>query len=174
MIKHDDLTGRRFGSLTAVKENGRGKDRRILWECECDCGNKTNVAGRDLMNGHTKSCGCRQKLVVSSIRKKHGDRDARLYRVWKSMKKRCENPNDHSYKYYGAKGVKVCEEWHDYSKFKAWALENGYDEHAHRGDCTIDRINPCGDYEPSNCRWVSMAEQNRNKRAKMEEQEDGK
>ena len=80
------------------------------------------------------------------------------------MKKRCENKNCKSYKWYGAKGVSVCDEWHDYSAFKKWALDNGYDEKAEKGECTIDRINPYGDYEPSNCKWVSMAEQARNKR----------
>lgn len=165
MYKHNELKGRRFGKLMAVEEHGRSKDRHILWKCVCDCGNVTIVPSRDLVDGHTLSCGCRQKETISKIRKKHGDRDARLYSVWKSMKKRCENPNTKSYKNYGAMGVKVCEEWHDYSKFKAWAIENGYDETAKRGECTIDRINPYGNYEPENCRWVSMAVQNSNKRA---------
>ena len=80
------------------------------------------------------------------------------------------NPKDKSYKWYGAKGISVCPEWHDYSTFKKWAISNGYDENAKQWDCTIDRINPYGDYEPSNCRWASMAEQAKNKRgsAKME------
>ena len=164
MYKHNDLTGGRYGKLVVVKESGRSKDRRVLWECVCDCGNKTIVPSRDLVNGHSQSCGCRQKEIVASIRKKHGDRDARLYSVWKTMKKRCENPNAKGYEYYGAKGVKVCEEWHDYSKFKSWALANGYDEKAKRGECTIDRINPYGNYEPSNFRWVSVRVQNSNRR----------
>jgi hypothetical protein len=80
------------------------------------------------------------------------------------MKKRCENKTDNSYQWYGAKGVSVCEEWHDYEVFKEWAIVNGYDKNAEYGKCTIDRIDPCGNYEPSNCRWVGIAEQNRNKR----------
>lgn len=83
------------------------------------------------------------------------------------MKKRCENTNHKDYKYYGALGVAVCDEWHDYTKFKAWAMENGYDENAPRGSCTIDRINPCGNYEPSNCRWVGMDVQAKNKRTSV-------
>ena len=83
------------------------------------------------------------------------------------MKKRCENPNCASYKWYGAKGVIVCEEWHDYTKFKEWALSSGYDDTAKKGDCTIDRINPYGNYEPSNCRWVNMKVQANNKRKEV-------
>lgn len=173
MYKHNELKGRRFGKLIVVEEHGRSKDRHILWKCVCDCGTETIVQSRDLIGEHTQSCGCMQKETISKIRKKHGDRDARLYSVWKTMKKRCENPNAKGYEYYGAKGVKVCEEWHDYSKFKAWAVTNGYDENAKYGECTIDRINPYGDYEPANCRWVSMGVQNRNKRSDWRGAEDG-
>lgn len=172
MYKHNDLSGMRFGKLTVMKENGRSKDRHITWDCICDCGNHVTATGRDLVNGHTKSCGCQRKEILSNVRTKHGDRDARLYSVWKTMKKRCENPNCKSYKYYGAMGVSVCEAWHDYRNFKAWALDNGYEETARHGDCTIDRINPCGNYEPANCRWVDMSTQNRNKRSNARGEED--
>lgn len=84
------------------------------------------------------------------------------------MRKRCNNPKDKSYKYYGALGVKVCEEWNSYQAFKVWALNNGYDENAPHGECTIDRINPFGDYTPNNCRWVNMMVQSHNKRARMD------
>lgn len=83
------------------------------------------------------------------------------------MKRRCENSNHKDYKWYGAKGITVCEEWHNYPAFKQWAVENGYDENAPKGKCTIDRINPYGNYEPNNCRWVDMKTQNSNKRNKM-------
>lgn len=164
MYKFNDLTNEHFGKLTVIRQNGRTKDRHIIWECVCECGNIVNVMGKDLKSGHTKSCGCIQADAVRKSRLIHGDRDARLYSVWKSMKKRCENSNHKDYKWYGAKGVIVCEEWHDYTVFKEWALESGYNENAERGECTIDRINHYGNYEPSNCRWVSIAEQNRNKR----------
>lgn len=164
MYKFNDLTGMAFGRLKVIEQNGRTSDRHILWKCKCECGKFTNVSSRELRSGKTKSCGCLQKDKIREMRYKHGDRNSRLYSVWKTMKKRCENKNCKSYKWYGAKGVSVCDEWHDYSAFKKWALDNGYDEKAEKGDCTIDRINPYGDYEPSNCKWVSMAEQARNKR----------
>lgn len=169
MYKHNELAGQKFGKLLVVEQNGRTTDRHILWRCVCDCGNEINASSRDLKGGHTKSCGCLQKETVSNMRRKHGDRDARLYNVWKAMKKRCENPNDKSYKNYGGKGVSVCEAWHDYCSFKEWATENGYDENAPFGRCTIDRIDPCGNYEPSNCRWVGMDVQSKNKRANKED-----
>lgn len=153
-----------FGRLKVIEQNGRTSDRHILWKCKCECGKFTNVSSRELRSGKTKSCGCLQKDKIREMRYRHGDRNSRLYSVWKTMKKRCENKKCKSYKWYGAKGVSVCDEWHDYSAFKKWALDNGYDEKAEKGDCTIDRINPYGDYEPSNCKWVSMAEQARNKR----------
>lgn len=81
------------------------------------------------------------------------------------MRKRCNNPNDRVYKYYGACGVKVCDEWDkDFAKFKQWAIANRYDEQAIRGKYTIDRIDPNGNYEPNNCRLITIQEQQRNKR----------
>lgn len=89
----------------------------------------------------------------------------RLYHVWASMKQRCSNPNNNSYKNYGGKGVTVCKEWaSDYMIFRDWALLTGYDKSAPRGRCTLDRIDPYGDYEPKNCRWVDAKIQANNRR----------
>ncbi len=87
----------------------------------------------------------------------------RLYNVWKSMRQRCKNPNDHAYRYYGGKGVAICDEWNDFKQFAKWAYENGYQDDASNRGCTLDRIDTDGDYCPSNCRWVTMKEQSRNK-----------
>lgn len=78
------------------------------------------------------------------------------------MRDRCNNPKCKDYKYYGGKGVKVSPEWNEFLNFKKWAFDNGYDENAKRGDCTIDRINCDGNYEPSNCRWVNWSIQANN------------
>lgn len=79
------------------------------------------------------------------------------------MRQRCNNPNNHAYMNYGGRGISICSEWDDFAVFKEWAYENGYDDKAPRGVCTIDRIDVNGNYTPSNCRWVSMKDQGRNK-----------
>jgi hypothetical protein len=84
----------------------------------------------------------------------------RLYKTHQGMKARCYNSNSDSYKYYGGRGITICDEWRNsYKAFKEWAINNGY-----RDDLTIDRIDVNGNYEPSNCRWITNKEQQRNKR----------
>jgi len=94
---------------------------------------------------------------------RHGESKTRLYRTWTNMRFRCNDTHDCHYKYYGAKGVKVCKEWDDFTVFKDWALANGYDKNAPFGVCTIDRIDVDGNYEPSNCRWVDAKTQIHNR-----------
>ena len=90
----------------------------------------------------------------------HGKSNTRLYRIWTAMKTRCYTASDTNYKYYGGRGIEVCDEWNsDFMSFYAWATENGYQE-----NLTIDRIDNDGKYEPQNCRWTTMAEQNRKRR----------
>lgn len=96
-------------------------------------------------------------------------RDKRIYGIWSKMKERCYNIKDKSYKNYGGRGIEVCDEWKNNSRaFIEWAYNNGYDENAKYGDCTIDRIDVNGNYEPNNCRWVDMKTQSNNKRPKEE------
>lgn len=105
---------------------------------------------------------------------KHGLSNTRLYRIWSSMKRRCYNPTDSNYKYYGARGITVCEEWKtDFLSFYRWAMETGYDETAPRGRFTIERNNNDGPYSPDNCRWATIAEQERNKRNNIKVKVDG-
>lgn len=158
-----DISGQVFGRLTAIKPIGKNKYGRYIWLCSCNCGNEKTVIGDSLRRGIVRSCGCldREAHILRPNRRIHGDCGTRLYRIWKAMKNRCNNPNNPSYKkWYGIKGVKVCEEWNNnYLPFKEWALSHGYDD-----NLSIDRIDPYGNYEPSNCRWATATEQARNKR----------
>lgn len=91
----------------------------------------------------------------------------RLYVCWADMKSRCNNPNEKSYKYYGGRGIKVCDEWNDYEPFAKWAYENGYDESLTYMECSLDRIDNDKGYSPDNCRWVSFEKQCNNRRSNV-------
>lgn len=148
-----DLTGKRFGKLTVVSKNEIRKRNRICWNCLCDCGKEVIVSSANIGRS-VKSCGCLKIQRTSEIKTVHGKRNTKIYGVWCSMKARCYNENTKSYKDYGAKGICVCEEWkNNFEEFYLWSMEHGYQE-----GLQIDRINNNGNYEPSNCRWVTRKE----------------
>lgn len=156
-IRFVDLTGKQFNFLTVLKRDENTHKGNTRWLCRCVCGKETIVVGSKLKSGRTISCGCMGLYRATQAKTKHGDalyrKSNRLYSVWSAMKRRCYNPHVDAYKYYGGKGVVICQDWHDYANFKAWALENGYAD-----NLTIDRINPDGNYEPSNCQWITANE----------------
>ena len=158
----DNLTGRRIGHLTVLGYAGRwrhGHSSSSLWRCKCDCGNIKNISRASLMRGQD-NCGCERNDKLKKINTKHGCCRSSLYAVWCGMKARCNNPNNKSWKDYGGRGISVCTEWEDnFVPFKNWALSHGYDK-----GLSIDRINVNGNYEPSNCRWVTPKEQSNNRR----------
>ena len=160
-MKARDLTNMQFGRLTAIEYAGGSK-----WLCKCSCGNEKLIKAILLVKGKTRSCGCLHKEIAKNTakkmgesRKKHGMSNTRLYRIWQGIKERT-NPNckdSGAYKYYISKGIKVCEEWLNFENFFLWAITHGYND-----SLTIDRIDGDKDYEPSNCRWVTMQVQREN------------
>ena len=157
--KLKDLTGLKFGRLT-VLEYAYTKKSRAYWLCQCECGNKKIIFGKDLRNGKIKSCGCLRKESILKAVTKHNKRFTKLYPIWVQIKQRCLNINNKNYRQYGERGISVCQEWlDDFMNFYNWAMANGYKE-----GLTIDRINTNGDYCPENCRWVDFIKQARNTR----------
>lgn len=168
MAKCIDLTGQKFGRLLVVERGTNNNEGKAMWYCKCDCGNpaKILVRGKDLRSGNTQSCGCYARELTSQRSTKHGLSHTKLHNIWTAMKERCYNPNAIQFKDWGGRGITVCDEWlgeHGSENFIAWAYANGFKQ-----ELTLDRINVDGNYEPSNCRWVTMKEQSRNKRNNIE------
>lgn len=169
-MNHNDLTGQRFGRLVVIKR-AYFKKGKTYWICRCDCGNEKTVSRTHLLSGKTSSCGCyKRECIIGNLQEHmsgftmHGKSKTRLYKVWVNMHSRCNCETCDSYKYYGERGITVCDEWSTFPPFYEWAMANGYDPDAPYGKCTIDRIDVNGNYEPSNCRWVDMKVQASNKR----------
>lgn len=152
MAKFIDLTGKIFGRLT-VLQRAEKKGKGAYWECICECGRKRVVAGYHLRTGHTMSCGCLRKNVVTT----HGQWNSRVYRSWNKMLQRCTNPNDDRFADYGGRGITVCDRWRVFENF-----------HQDMGDrpqgMSLDRIDVDGDYCLSNCRWATPMQQSNNTR----------
>ena len=188
-------TGNRYGKLTVIKFDHMDKNHNAYFLCACDCGCTTVVKGNRLRNGRTKSCGCLKREAQetfgertkeeSSKRMKefnalhrpterqketmfkptHGGTNERLFRIWSHMKERCNSTKGVHSKWYHEKGIRVCDEWQDYSVFKKWAFENGYAEQPKETEYkelfSIDRIDPDKNYCPENCRWITVSENSR-------------
>ena len=147
-----DMTGERYGLLTVIERAGSTKDSKPLWRCKCDCGNEATLPRSALIHGQ-RSCGCMQGVrsdILTPLVLRHSHSN-RLYNTWSAMRERCYKPYKQNYKYYGGRGITVCDEWKDdFDTFAQWALANGYGE-----TLELDRIDTDGNYSPDNCRWVT-------------------
>jgi hypothetical protein len=170
MPKLIDLTGQKFERLTVIERIGRFSNK-TLWKCLCSCGKITTPNSYDLRSGKTLSCGCFHKEKVKNqassgiygwkkkndYRKVHGMTKHKLYYIYRGIHDRCYREKCKDFKFYGAKGIKLCEEWKkDFMKFYQWSMDSGWKE-----GLTIDRIKNTGDYEPSNCQWSTRSENSR-------------
>lgn len=158
--KLKSLVGNKYGRLTVQEFFGyAGNYRGPTWRCLCECGATCIVSRSNLKRGHTKSCGCLSRELAAARKTTHGGRHLVEYTIWRAMNRRCHSVNATSFKYYGGRGITVCEEWRN--SFEAFYRDMGprpSDKHS------IDRINNDGNYEPGNCRWAVWEEQGANKR----------
>jgi hypothetical protein len=156
----EEYIGRKNNYLTVIGITHDEKTGKKRFICKCDCGAIKRIKPTNWANGTVKSCGCYAKSLHTDFIP-NTDEEKRLCRIHGGMIQRCYNKNANAYKYYGGRGITVCDEWLNSRKsFVEWALANGY-----RNDLTIDRINVDGNYEPENCRWADMKTQCENRRA---------
>lgn len=157
--------GDRYGRYTVLREVdtvvAKGGSYIRSFECQCDCGNIRIVRLCNLRHSKSEqlSCGCYRKEKSGNREYYHHLSNTHIYSAWYNMKVRCYYTKQVYYKRYGGRGIKVCDEWkNSFKSFYEWAINNGY-----KDGLSLDRIDNDGNYEPSNCRWVSMKRQNRNR-----------
>lgn len=168
---HPSLIGNRFGRLVVISESPRPlsvKRKRRYWLCQCDCGQEHVAFTTLLVSGGVRSCGCLgQDNRRQNCNKGRGANATHrmsthlMYKRWRSLRNRCEQKNNPAYRWYGAKGIVVCERWKSFENFYADMGDPPTPAHQ------IDRINNNGNYEPNNCRWVTALENMHNTRANV-------
>lgn len=160
-----DLTGQRFGRLTALHFHDiivMPSTQHRRWWCRCSCGNEIPVVVGALRSGNTNSCGCRKMELARERLSTHKRAGSPIYAVWQTMLRRCDNPRSRSYPDYGGRGITVCERWHSFENFLSDMGERPSSKH------TIERIENSGNYDLANCTWLLRSEQNKNQRRRID------
>jgi hypothetical protein len=156
----NNLGGKRFGKLlvkpTVLRKRTKNGSVKLLWLCECSCGNTKYIVSASLTNGLTKSCGCLIREKTSERRFVHGMGRTPTYTSWRAMLERCTNPNSSRYANYGGRGIKVCPQWG--ASFTAFLEDMG----ERPANSTLDRVDNNKGYFKSNCRWVLKGDQAKN------------
>lgn len=167
------LVGAVFARLTVISEPFRdGSDRRWRVKCRCECGIEKIIQCKNVANGNTVSCGCIRKGLPCEKNRKHGHsggagrKPSPTYLSWVAARSRCNDVNDRDYQNYGARGIAVCDRWSNFENFLADMGERPAGK-------SIDRIDSNGNYEPGNCRWSTMVEQQNNRRRNILIEHDG-
>ena len=158
MSKRQDITGQKFGMLTALRYDSSDNQGRAKWLCECDCGSQLVVTASNMKGGKTVSCGCHGGSILGAMSLTHGMSQTSEYRTWRSMKQRCTNPKHPYWGIYGGRGISVCDEWMS-------SFESFYDDMGPKPTPThqIDRIDNEKGYFPLNCRWSTPKENSQNR-----------
>lgn len=160
-FKGKDITGNKYGKLTAVERLDKSSNRDYNWLCKCDCGKDHITTIGRLQSGHTTSCGCAVKEGAKKREKYHGMKDTLVYNSWRKIKERCFNEKDPMYQNYGAKGISMKKEWaEDFKSFYNYIGDPPDDGKEYR---SIDRIDNSKGYEDGNIRWATTTMQARNK-----------
>lgn len=154
--KYTDLSGKVFNKLTVIKLHKHQTNGKRRWWCKCTCGKKTSVLDYNLKNGAVKSCGCLRHIGHTFTHKMTGTTE---YRIWNLMVMRCHNKNHPAYKWYGARGIKVCKKWCTFTGFFK-DMGNRPSKHL-----SLDRIDNSKGYFKKNCRWATHKQQARNARS---------
>lgn len=159
------MIGVKYGRLTVLSKGTRVREQSFKWLCKCECGNEKYVRADHLKSGRIVSCGCQRvdsRKKTELKKPDYGIRKHPIYIVWMSMRQRCFNKKSSSYKYYGARGITICNSWSNFRVFYDWALMNGWSN-----GLQIDRINNNGNYTPDNCRFVEPKINSNNRRSNI-------